>query len=125
MGIISEKLETKEDVLLDEKIEDIQAGKYYMGTHSLHWSLDLSSNTITLNLVNRPDLGTKVISRERSEAEFRVDQPWYKQLNAKISGNFDSKQLILNGSVTLLTGSPHPSERSRIKKYENVIIASW
>jgi hypothetical protein len=125
MGIISEKIDTKEDATIDEKTENIQNGKYYMGNYSLHWSLNLSSNTITLNLINRPDLGTKFISRENSEAEFRVDEPWYRGLNAKISGNFDSRQLLLNGSVVILTGSPRPGERWFRKKYENVILTSW
>jgi hypothetical protein len=122
MGITSEKVETKEEVTV---YEDVQSGKYYIGSHTLHWSLDLSSNSITLSLTDRPDLGTRVISRENPEAEFRVDEPWYRKLYAKISGNFDSKQLLLNGNVTVLTGSYHPSERSRVKKYENVIITSW
>lgn len=125
MGIISEKMDTKEDDVAEDQTENIQKGKYYMATYSLHWSLDLSSNTVTLNLTNRPDLGTKVISRENSEAEFRVDEPWYRRLYAKISGNFDTRQILLNGSVTILTGSPRPSERSKKIKYENVIITSW
>jgi|SRR5687767_872320 hypothetical protein len=125
MGIISEKIDTNEDAVIESQTENIQNGKYYIGPYSLHWSLDLSSNAITLNIINKPDLGTKVISRENSEAEFLVDKPWYEKLHAKISGNFDARQLLLNGSVTILTGSPRPRERARNKKYENVIITSW
>lgn len=49
MVITSEKLDTKEDVIPEDEM-NIQNGKYYIGRYSLHWSLDLSSNTFTLNL---------------------------------------------------------------------------
>ena len=121
MVITSEKLDTKEDVIPEDEM-NIQNGKYYIGKYSLHWSLDLSSNTFTLNLINRPELGTKVVSRDNPEAEFRVDEPTYKRLYAKMSGNFDSRQLLLNGHAAYYQGPPRGI---RIKKYENVIITSW
>lgn len=102
MGIICEKLDMKEKPLLDEKIEDIQNGKYYMGDYSIHWSLNLSSKTVTLTLnpIHVSQLGkTKVISRKKSQAEFRIDTPWEKTLYAKFSGNFNTKKLLLSGSV--------------------------
>lgn len=125
MGIITEKSDTQEDIIIEDEVGSVQNGKYYMSDYAIHWSLDMSSNTITVNIGNRPDLGIKVISYEKPYAEFRVDEPWYKRLNAKMSGDFNSKQLLLNGETIILTGSPRPSERWFTRRYENVIIASW
>jgi hypothetical protein len=124
VGIISEKVDMNEKPLLEKEIEDIQNGKYYMGDYSIHWSLNLSSKTIilTLNPIHVSQLGkTKIISRKKSEAEFRVDTPWNKTLYAKISGNFNAKKLLLNGSVI----TRHVRGGWTTKKYENVIITSW
>jgi len=118
MGIISQEGEAYEDTIIDE---NIQGGKYYMGSYTLQWSIDLSSNEITLNLANRPDLGTKVISKKNLEAEFHVDSPRHKILHAKISGNFDSNQLLLNGYVKFVMLN-HKWKRVR---YENIILTSW
>ena len=125
MGIVTEKTDTQEDVMIKDEVGSVQNGKYYMGSYGIHWSLNMSSNTITLNIANRPDLGIKVISNENPHAEFHVDEPWYKRLNAKISADFNSRQLSLDGNVIILTGSPRPSERWFTRRYENVIIVSW
>jgi hypothetical protein len=89
-----------------------------MGSYSIHWSLDLLSDTITLNVANRPVLGTKVISKENPRASFYVAN----SLDAKFSGDFNLKQLSLSGSVRL---PPHHFHPGTLRKYENVIVVSW
>jgi hypothetical protein len=122
MGIITEKIELNEDDMIEDEMETNQYGKFNVGRwYSIYWSLDLLSETITLNITNRPDLGIKVINRKNTVAEFRVDTPRYRKLYAKLSGDFNSKQLSLSGNG--IVGNPRTGWRTRT--YENVIIISW
>lgn len=125
MGITTEETDTQNDIIIGNELSNIQNGKYYMGSYSIHWSLDLTLHRVTINITNRPDLGSKIIDKKFSVAEFRVDEPWYRRFHAKISGNFTSRQLSLDGNVIILTGSPRPGERWYTRKYENVIITTW
>lgn len=130
MGIKNERITEQEDVKVEDEIVENDhignpSGTYNMTGNVIGWSLNLQTNIITLNIMNRPDLGTKVIDKNNAAAEYRVDQPWYHSFLAKISADFTLKQLLLNGSATYLTGSPRPGQRWGRNKYENVLITTW
>jgi hypothetical protein len=130
MGIKTEKITEPEDVKVEDEIVENDhignpSGTYNMTGNVIGWSLDLLSDTITLNIMNRPDLGTKIIDKDSMTVEYRVDQPWYHSFLAKISADFTLKQLLLSGHATYLTGDPRPSHRWGRNKYENVIITTW
>jgi hypothetical protein len=91
-----------------------------MRSYPINWSLDLASNTITLNIINNPGLGTKIINENNPSAEFHIDND--NKFNAKISADFQIKQLLLNGRVRY-RGGMHPAWRS--KTYENIVITTW
>lgn len=121
VGIKTEKIDLSEYDAISDDQEYNQNGKFYMGRYTIYWSLDLMSETITLDVTNRPDLGIRVIDKSNPTAEFRIDSPLYKKLYAELSADFNSKQLSVSGDVTI--GNPRTGWRNR--KYENVIIATW
>jgi hypothetical protein len=130
MGIKSEKVDAPDGVKADDEIFENErignpSGTYSMTGRVISWSLDLSSLTIKLNIINRPEFGSKAIDKVNTVAEFRQEEPWYQSFRATISADFNSKQLLLNGFATYLTGSPHPGHRWGKNTYENVVLTNW
>ena len=107
--------------MIEDEMENIQKGKFYISSYSIHWSLDLLSETITVGITDRPDLGIKVIDKKNTVAEFRVDKPQYKRFYTKLSADFNIKQLSVSGSAMYLI----PHSRFRTRTYKDVIILSW
>lgn len=92
-----------------------------MGTNIINWSIDFSHNTITVEI---PPLGTKIPNENNPVAEFRRDGPNYRKFFAKISADFELRQLLLNGYKRYRI-SRGESKRTKTTRYENVIITSW
>jgi hypothetical protein len=112
-------IETLKDYPDEDKMEVSEGnphGVYEIGGYSLNWSLDLSSNTITLNIPNRLDLGTKIINVNNPVAHYSG-----KKFYAEISADFELKKLLLNGYQRI--SLPHHGPRTI--KYENIIITTW
>ena len=120
MGItIEENIEALKDYTDEDKIEVSEGnpnGVYDIGGYSINWSLDLSSNTITLNIPNKPNLGTKIINVNNPDAHYEGDKFY-----VKITADFELKQLLLNGHRRI--NLPHHGPRTI--KYENIIITTW
>lgn len=112
------EVETKESVIS----ENNQTGTYVMFNRSINWNLDLSSETITLNIVNKPELGTKIITKENTIVRFSDFPHHHMGFSAEISGDYKLKQLLLNGYVIY---NYHPPRSYKKKTYTDVIITSW
>ena len=131
MGIkIVDDAEILEDSNSENEIpQNIQSGIYNMesnmGSYPINWYLDLTSNTITINILNKPDLGAKIINENNPIAEFRIVHfANVDKFSAKISSDFQIKQLSLNGQVRYrIHGGMHPAYGT--KKYENIVLTTW
>ena len=125
MGITDEESEIPESgEIKGETFEDNISGTYRLPAYVVGWSLDLSSSTITVNV--NPDLGTKVITRDNTVVEYRIDSPRDKAFLAKISADFNLKQLVLNGYANYTVPRPHrPTSTLKTRKYENVLLTTW
>lgn len=117
-------LDLVEDDIEEEVTESIQSGTYDMRHNQINWSLDLSSNSITVKIINRPNLGTKIINENNPVIEYRSnDRFTIPRFYAKIIANFDLKHLLLDGHVKYSCG--RIGRQSCTKKYENIILTSW
>jgi len=123
MGItIEENIKALKDYTDEDKIEVSEGnpnGVYDIGGYSINWSLDLSSNIITLNIPNKPDLGTKIINENNPNAHYEGNKFY-----VKISADFELKHLLLNGQVRYrIHSGMHPAYGT--KKYENIVLTTW